>query len=304
LNTKSEKNFAAKIWDGIAPIKFFIIIGCMEGLGTVLGFITAPHIDGVVISLLSQTIVPFSIICSLVFLNSRYTYWQLFSAMLVLCGGIISLVPQLRKGLNAELIYSIITAVSTLPGAIAFTLKELLFAERKKEGLDIFIVNTHGSLFQLLFQPIFIPLCVILKATNGVPLYQYVVDGLTCFTGVTPEGQGLKPDACNYSYIIYFIYVSVNLSFNILLLLLVKKTSSLLSFMTLKVILPIAVILFLFDWPIIGPSTISFSEVISLVVISIGLVCYRWTSYIKEENKLGCCSFYLPFCNKKETIVN
>jgi len=289
-------------WGRLPPIKYFIIMGFMDGLGNILGLIAAPNIDGVLISLLSQTIVIFSIICSLLILRARYTYWQLFSAMLVLIGGIISLAPQFVHGINAKLLFSIITAVSTLPNAISFTLKELVFKEREKEGMDLFIVNSHGSLFQLIFQPLFIPLCIVLGVTNGISLDQYIADGMRCFVGITPEG--LAPNTCQYSLITYLIYIVINLTFNILLLLLVKKATSLLSFMALKAILPISVVLFLIPWPIIGPSTISWAEITSLIVILIGLALYRATTYLKDSYKLGCCSCFLPFCETNIKLVN
>jgi len=148
-------------------------------------------------------------------------------------------------------------------------------------------------LFQLIFQPLFIPLCVVLGATNNIPLGTYIADGLSCFVGITPAGV---KNSCDYSTIIYAIYIVVNLTYNILLLLLVKRASSLLSFMALKAVLPIAVVLFIIPWPIIGPSTINDSELLGLVVILVGIVLHRIASYIKDEYKQGCCSCFLPFC--------
>jgi len=90
--------------------------------------------------------------------------------------------------------------------------------------------------------------------------------------------------------VIYFIYIVVNLAYNILLLLIVKRASALLSFIALKAIIPISIILFLFDWPLIGSSEMSYEEVVGLIVILMGLVLYRYFTVQKEEHKLGCCS--------------
>jgi hypothetical protein len=56
-----------------------------------------------------------------------------------------------------------------------FRLKELVF--KNKKGLDVFIVNSHGSLFQLLWWPVMIPITLIFNQTKGVPLWDYVRDG-------------------------------------------------------------------------------------------------------------------------------
>jgi len=290
------------LWERLPIIKFFVFMGLMDGLGNILGLIAAPHLSGTMLSLLSQTIVIFSICCSLLFLNARYTYWQVFCAMVVLTGGIIALVPQLKHGLDLDFMYAVVQGSSTLPGAISFTLKELVFQQRKKEAkdLDLFIVNSHGSLFQLLFQPLFIPLCVLLGVTDGAPIGKYLIDGLNCFIGNTPDG--LKPHTCDYSLISYLIYIGVNLTYNILLLLLVKQASSLLSFMALKASLPIAVVLFLLPWPIIGPSTPNPFEIVSLFVIIGALVFYRVSTIWKDTYKLKCCSFFLPCCGDTSDI--
>jgi len=264
----------------------------MDGLGNVLGLIAAPYIPGPTIALISQVLIIFSITTSLIILNARYTYWQLFSAFLVLLGGAASVVPTIvRNKNNTEFFYAIIMASSSLPGALGFAIKEKVFEERKKEGLDIFIVNSHGSLFQLLFQPLFVPICIVLGATKNAPILDYIRNGFSCFMGVTPLGQ---KQSCEYTTLIYFIYVSINLTYNILLLLIVKKASALLSFIALKAIIPISIILFLFDWPFIHSSEITYAEIIGLIVILAGLVLYRYFTVMKEENKLGCCSCALP----------
>ena len=77
--------------------------------------------------------------------------------------------------------------------------------------------------------------------------------------------------------------------------------------MAIKAILPVAVLLFLIDWPLIGKSTINIFTIFSLLVILIGkysrnlnvaihayiflvfillsgLGLYRYTSILKERN--------------------
>jgi hypothetical protein len=56
-------------------------------------------------------------------------------------------------------------SISPLPNAISFVLKELLFSEEK--NLDVFIVNSHSSLFQLVLQPVFLPLAFLLQDPNN-----------------------------------------------------------------------------------------------------------------------------------------
>jgi glycerol-3-phosphate acyltransferase PlsY len=110
----------------------------------------------------------------------------------------------------------------------------------------------------------------------------------------------------------YLIYVAFNLAFNIVLLILLKKASALQGFMALKAIVPVTVLLFYFEWPLIGRSNVNLWILIGLAVIMVGLVLYRMFSNIQKEHKqyAGCFSVGLP-CGKyhklyysKPSIVN
>ena len=81
-------------------------------------------------SLMSQTIVIFSMICAVLFLGTKYTFWQLFSATIVAGGALICLFANWSSKFASEgFQYALLMAISTLPNAISFTLKEMVFAD-------------------------------------------------------------------------------------------------------------------------------------------------------------------------------
>lgn len=81
-------------------------------------------------SLMSQTIVIFSIICALIFLGTKYTFWQMFSAMVVTGGAVICLFADSSASLESKsFLYALLMGISTLPNAISFTLKEMIFGD-------------------------------------------------------------------------------------------------------------------------------------------------------------------------------
>jgi len=237
---------------------------------------------------------PFSVICAVIILRTVYSFWQLWAVVVLLCGVMFTLIPTFdnKHQLSAEFSWALLVAMSTLPNAISFTFKELMF--REKPGLDIFIVNSHGSLFQLLFQPIFLPITLLFPGVLGSSsnLLDYVHDGFGCFAGTTPIGD---KKSCGLNPYPYLIYAAFNLIFNILLLTVTKEASALLSFMAIKAILPISVILFLVPWPVIGSSPISNFDIIGLIIIVIALGLYRFFTVQKDDYKLRCFSVRLPF---------
>jgi drug/metabolite transporter (DMT)-like permease len=291
------------LWAKISPWKYFVIMGLMDGLGNILGLIAQPYLTGPVVSLMSQTIVLFSVICAVIILRTTYSFWQLWAVGLLICGVMFTLLPTFdnRHQLTGQFSWAILVAMSTLPNAISFTFKELMF--REKPGLDIFIVNSHGSLFQLLFQPIFLPITLLFPGVLGpsTNLLNFVHDGFGCFGGTTPHGD--KKTCVNNPYP-YLIYAGFNLIFNILLLMVTKDASALLSFMAIKAILPISVILFLVNWPIIGSSAISNYDIIGLIIIIIALGLYRFFTVQKNDNNLRCFSVRLPFLDSSRPSLS
>lgn len=290
----SSRSFLYRCWRAIPPAKYFLLMGLLDGLGTILAIIATPNIAGSLLPILSQPIILYTMIVSVIILGTKYTYWQIWCVFLVITGAVTSLLPNLsgQNDQTSSLWYSLLMAISPAPNAISFTLKELVFKERP--GLDLFIVNSHGSLFQLLLWPIFLPLAILLGQTGKLSFSEYVANGFQCFLGHTPSDV-TPPHLCDPMPLPYIVYITFNLLYNIFTLLLLKKASALLSFMAGTAILPISVLLFYFNWPLIGPQPINMFIIIGLIVILVGLVLYRYMTYLRDKHKLGCMSCWLPF---------
>jgi len=180
--------------------------------------------------------------------------------------------------------YYILVAVSTLPNTVSFALKEKMF--RKERNLDLFVVNSASSLFQLLWWPLMIPLTVVLHQTGNTPLLTFVHDGFECLSGKTPTVSGTHMELdCTPNPYPYLVYIGVNLVFNIFVLLLIKRASALQSFMSMNGILPASVFLFLHKWPLLGRTNIDIYMIMSLTVVMIGLVLYRIATVMKDRQK-------------------
>eukprot|EP01111_Echinosteliopsis_oligospora_P011426 TRINITY_DN3770_c0_g1_i1.p1 TRINITY_DN3770_c0_g1~~TRINITY_DN3770_c0_g1_i1.p1 ORF type:complete len:417 (+),score=56.80 TRINITY_DN3770_c0_g1_i1:73-1323(+) len=275
-----------KLWSTLPPLKYFIIIGFMDSFGNILGLIAQPYLSGPMISLVQQSMVVFSIICAILILGTRYTWGQFGSAAVVIIGASIAFMPNLLKEPGSDhnpISYALLMSFSNLPSAISFTIKELIF--KREKNLELFVVNSTGSLFQLIWFPAMIPITLLLKQTNGMPLLPYIKNGFLCFAGITPEADQnpLNPNRCHPDPYPYLIYIVFNLGYNIFILLLLKQASALQSFMAIKAVLPISVFLFLIKWPLIGASGIDQFTVYSLIIILIGLGLFRYSTILKER---------------------
>jgi len=181
-------------------------------------------------------------------------------------------------------------AVFPVCQSTSFVLKEKLFID--DPDLDIFIVNTQNTFFQIFFAPI---LSTIAYKVNQVILFpdiglnEYFQEGFLCLYGHdNVQSQGM----CNKMLWIYPPYLLLIALFNILFLWLVKKTSAVHTYIILKASLPIGVFLFYFDWPLL-PWTTPFGvySIVGFPIILLSIVVFIFTTMEQERYKLACCSF-------------
>jgi len=289
------------IIERLPPVKYLIIMGLLDGLGQLFDLLTRPHVSGPLIQLLPQGSLFYNMIVSTLILRDRFTFWQLWSVLVLIAGVIVTLTPQIGGNFGGEVIYIIIIIIYPVFSSISFVLKELLF--RKKPDLDVFIVNSHNSLFQFLLQPLFIPITFLINPhqTAGQSLPVYLQGAFDCFGGITPtwapQGADCSPDPWPY-----IIYIAINIVFNISILTFVKEASVVVTFLVIRALLPLSVIAFYINWPLLKATPFSPWHIGGLVVIMAALGLYRISSYYKTKHKLYCLSVDLP-CIEKDRFL-
>jgi hypothetical protein len=165
-------------------------MGFFDGLAQILGWLAIPNLGGDVLVLTPQSSLFFIAFLSMVVLRTKYTYWQCWSVIVVTAGVIVSLAPEITGKSSGQLLYIFIMLFSPITWASSFVLKEKVFedyaATHPGQKLDVFIVNSHSSLFQLLLQPIILPVAWVVqgpKMLNGLPLDVYLRQAFSCFIG-------------------------------------------------------------------------------------------------------------------------
>jgi len=241
-----------------------------------------PYLSGQLASVMTQAIVGYSMLCAMLILSTRYTYWQVWGMLVIVGGTMVCLFANGLEEGRSHMGYAMIMFLSTLPNALSFTLKELVFVRRPK--LDIFVVNSSSSLFQLLLWPVFLPLTLLFNQTGGLPFGTYLMDGFKCFVGQYDFAPG-SPYDCRAMPYPFLIYIAFNLAYNVALLLLLKQASALQAFMAVKAVLPVSFLLFYFKWPLITPSPINAFIIVGLVVVIVGLIFYRLATISKDTHK-------------------
>ncbi|XP_026189675.1 uncharacterized protein LOC34623210 [Cyclospora cayetanensis] len=128
----------------------------------------------------------------------------------------------------------------------------------------------------------------------GESISNFLWDAFRCFCGnssYSPPGSPLAPPQCRYAAVAYGAYATANLFFNISVLAVVLEGSSLLSFMAMKAILPVSLLLYAANkWPLLPEtdSHLSSPILLSLFLVLTGVISFHFES-LREST--GACSY-------------
>ncbi|KAL6055330.1 Transmembrane protein [Balamuthia mandrillaris] len=263
-----------------------IFMGLMDALGFVLGIFAARKLTGFLLTLLPQGIIPMTMVVAAIWLKARYHWGQLLSVAILVGGLIVSLIPDLKHAGTGDdgwltIVWSVVYVCSTLPNAISFVLKEKVWVD--VPNMNIFVVNSFDSLWQLIFSILLFPIILIpgFGKVSADELGNFIPHGAKCLVGITPT----KDDDCSGEPWLMLIYVTVNLSWNISLLLLLKKGGAVFTFIGAAISLPLSHLAFAIPWPIKGKEELQWVDIIALLLVFVGLVSYKYFTMKQKERE-------------------
>jgi len=268
------------------PKRPFLWIGFWDCVGDILGNLGTAHLPGYQVPLLAKLNIIFTAMFSSCILKKIYSTSQISAMAVVLCGSIITLLPVIlnqlfsnddmsenNKDTTTSLFYAVVYVASVAPTALAFVLKEDIFRQHANLNLDVFIVNTYGSIVSLVFTILLLPLAAV-PGFGGISLSElptYMKNGFQCFSGINPTTE----DDCRGAPLAPLLYFCINVTYNICILALVKHGGALLTFLTNTITFPLSTILFTLSWPLLGSSTLSGFVIAGLIVELTGVIFYQ-----------------------------
>ncbi|KAJ0238617.1 Protein CLT1 [Hirschfeldia incana] len=258
----------------------FLIVGILESLALTSGMAAAANLSGPSTTVLSQTFLIWQILFSMIFLGRRYRINQIFGCILVAFGVIVSVASgsgAAHSFKDAGIFWSLLMVLSFMLQGADTVMKEIIFIDSKKRlkgaSLDLFVVNSYGSIFQVICIALLLP---FLSKLWGIPFNQlpsYLRDGGACFLNI-----GAKTTGCEGAPLLPIMFVVMNMAYNISLLRLIKISSAVVSSLASTVSVPIAVYFFTLPLPYLGvASSLPTGFVAGTVILVLGMLLYAWT---------------------------
>ncbi|CAE7306949.1 crtp2, partial [Symbiodinium pilosum] len=309
---RSQLRFVWRPNHGLPALAFFAVSALGDSLGDTIGAICTPHVSGPLHSLLSNCTPIFIAILSMCILQERYSFAQSLALLGVFLAVVTGLLPSLEGlSVSTEPVFAVILGGSCIFNAVAFVLKELVFKRYKTwqaagrheadgGGLNIFVMNAHLALFQLPLTIMLIPLNELLKQTNGEGIGAYTREAMDCLFSGRADSCGEDSNHGELAGRCVAIYVVFNVLWNMAVLLSVKHSGALATFIALKAIFPVSAVLFAYvDWPLLGPTHLSWLVWLSIALLLPSIAAYQYTSQSQarramEDPSLASCCW--PLC--------
>jgi len=260
----------------------FVAVGFLEASCQLIQMLTAVRLPGALLPLLTQSSIIWNLLLSTLIVGQRYTAKQIGAAMVVMAGVILAgLPPKGLPGGTIEAVRPIDVTIFTLSMALislAVILKEKIFKDAKArmggKDLDVFVVNSTGSAFQALFVFLALPILTKLKGLSLAQLPDYLTEGFRVLVGRAADGGA--PETFTGAPLLPFLYVAVNLCFNISALYLLRGAGSVVVSLAISSILPLTVLSFSYPLPFLGnPAPLGPMFGIGFVVLMLGMWAFN-----------------------------
>lgn len=259
------------MWDSVAGIMQTFAVNYITNASTIV--------------LVQQSAIPISMAISRVTLDARYTTSQYLGAAIVLMGIFVVLLPSFTQPAPAavvtadsaapvesnvvQLLWILVLVLSCVPMCLSSVYKEKALGEME---IDVVYLNGWVAFFQFAFA---VPLCIPSASVIHIPLsgiLPNMVGGAKCWMGI----NSLPTDDCAWAPLFVSTYLFFNIVYNILIVVILKHGSANILWMASTVIVPLSNVAFSLSF-MPNHKPLKQMDMVGLVVIMLGLVCYRFT---------------------------
>lgn len=274
----------------LSALQKFGVMGMFDGLAGVLMILGGSHTSGTMQVLLSQGVIPCTLIASMVLLSKRFHLLQHAGAGLIV-GGIIlaklhsSSDPAASAGSADMALFNLFFVLACVPSALSSVYKEVAF--RGFDDLDVNVLQFWVAVFQTFMTFVTMPIYTLkILGASQIPMSEMgaqLVLGARCMfffeDSVVDNCGGLGQkvcDSCSEAWFPVIVYFTFNCMFNIFTMLVIKHGSATLSFLVATLRMPLAAFAFS-SRALMGADAVqpTISDFLCLIVIVSGLTAYR-----------------------------
>mmetsp|Transcript_20277 Transcript_20277/g.26263 ORF Transcript_20277/g.26263 Transcript_20277/m.26263 type:complete len:420 (-) Transcript_20277:2754-4013(-) len=295
--------------------RFIIAGGLADETGQILSAVAQPYVSIVASTLLSQTSSLWTMVTSASLLDARYTLQEFIGVGIALSGASIEIFAiEQGSDRGTKVSMAALILLAAIAPAFSFALKEKCFrlwrknnvtqpliqSQANQNELDVWVVASAAGLWSFIWAPFVCIVTAYIKKPNHMALKTYVDQAFACFVNrfdyadkfLDDDDDGDARFACTHAWQWWTIYMIINVLYNISIYRVVRLASALTSFVAGKLVAPVAILLTLAPWPVIGNGVLKPIQILSLIVILLGVAIFRHGTMQKDSLQLSkgvCC---------------
>eukprot|EP00929_Paragymnodinium_shiwhaense_P036516 TRINITY_DN19563_c0_g1_i2.p1 TRINITY_DN19563_c0_g1~~TRINITY_DN19563_c0_g1_i2.p1 ORF type:complete len:520 (-),score=89.07 TRINITY_DN19563_c0_g1_i2:506-2065(-) len=266
----------------------FVMMGVFDGITGILTVLGGVHTSGTMQVLLSQVIIPMTLIFSVMFAKKRYHIYQYLGSAVIVIGVVLA---TMCKGdgntYSSDLpVFNGIFIIATMPGALSTVFKEVAFTGYDGD-LDVNVLQFWVALFQTVTNFVCMPVYTLDLLGPQQMLFSEMIGsiwgGSRCL--FLQENQvilncgfdGEKPcDHCPDAWKNVIGYLLFNFTYNVVTMLVIKHGGATVCFLIATLRMPMSSLAFSSSY-VMGADAVpaSASDFYILAVILLGLCMYR-----------------------------
>lgn len=258
------------------PKRVFAVMGILDSIAGIMQSLSVNFIaNGSLVTLLMQSAIPISLIISRLLLGTKYKLHQYIGAVIVFMGLGVVVVPKLihpdGEGHDAGL-WSFVLILSCVPMTLSSVYKEKALGDTE---LDVVYMNYLIAVAQLLAS---VPLLIPSAPASNVPIPNIgtnLWDGARCLAKYNTIEGGSHPDDCSMAPVYVSVYLCFNITYNILIILILKYGSANVLWLAMTITVPVVNLSFALKF-MPNHKPLTWEDVVGLIVIMTGLISYRF----------------------------
>lgn len=289
LITKEQRDF---------PWWKFFTMGLLDAINGYIVVIGGVGTSGTMQQLLNQAIIPVTMIGSFIFLKERYSLIQIGGSLLIVGGVTLSLLPSLTNNSSNSgniTFFNLFFLCQAIPFAASNLYKDIAF---KSVDMDVWYLQFWDVFYQSVIGTFLFPVNTILPKPANIAWKQIpsaMKNGAICLSGVNviTTNCGFSEsdpcDNCHNAWLTLLIYMTINVIYNIFILLVIKHGSAAVLSLAQTVRLPLTSIAFSQEWIMGKKQKEPFSQysLYGLFIILAGLITFRSGSLLKRAQEGG-----------------
>lgn len=268
------------------------LISICDTTAGILILVPTRHVNGDLMTLLLQGVIPFIMLFSVLLLKKRFHWMHYVGTWVLIAGIFLNTLPAFgdsSKGLVDNAWYLLPLFLSCVPMALSGICQQIALQDQE---MDIYYYQMWVAWFQFLLSFIVSPLSFAMQSP-GVSVSELgsnFWNGVLCWLPLDHASVGLPPEdvpICADAFSAVVIYLALCSVFNVLISLVVKYGSAVTMMVALTAAVPLQYIVFAIDIPFFVPASaqadLSVLNWVGLVITVAGLAVYH---YAKDPDEV------------------